>query len=72
MWQKLFTGERQENLFTHSVKKAAAQILFQRAHGMAHGGLREAKFAGCHGETAVPGERNKGTELSAINRIIHV
>jgi hypothetical protein len=72
MRQKLFTRERQKNLFTHPVKKSAPKIFLERTHRMADSGLCEAKLARCHGETAVAGERYKGAELSAIDRIIHV
>ena len=57
--EQVFTRLGEQHLFTHPVKKAAAEIGLQRLHGMADGGLGEVQFARSLGETAAPRERDK-------------
>ena len=69
--EELFAFERKGGFFSYPVEQATAQFAFQSAHRVTDGGLGDKHLLGGGGETARAGQRNKRSQLSAIQQFLH-
>src|SRR5690242_14251097 len=66
MMQQRLAGFSQGYLFSQLVKKATAQLLFKRLHGMTDGRVSDIKLSGRLGVAAGPGQGHESLYLPAV------
>ena len=66
MHEQMLSRLREHNAFAHPVQQPAADILLQRAHGVADRRLREVQLVGGGRKASGPGQDGECAELPAV------